>query len=93
MELFFLQDIFIADKINKKTQQCIAAAGCCIPECLQVHQPAERRIKKINNGQDKISCCINMPFHAIVKNTSLWFIPKPSGLSGRVSVNSQQNYR
>ena len=78
MKLLLLQYVFIADKINKKSKQCIATARGCIPECLQGHQPVERRIKEINNGQDKISYCIKMPFHAGLKNITLLVILNPS---------------
>ena len=68
MKLFLLQYVFIADKVNKKAQQGIATTRCRIPECLQVHQPTERRIKKINNGQNKISSAIYMTSHWPGKN-------------------------
>ena len=94
MELPFLQDVCIADKINKKAQQCIAPARCRIPECLQVHQPAKRRIKEINNGENKISCVMYMTSHFPDKNiASLWFIPIAISNVMQGFVNSQQIYR
>lgn len=63
IELFLKKYILITEKINAKPQQCISPAGSCIAECLQIHQPAKGRIKKINNGQNKIPGTMNMSSH------------------------------
>ncbi len=63
MKLFFFQYIPEAYKVNKKSEQCITTTRCSITERLQVHDPAERRIKKINDRQNKIPGAMNMTSH------------------------------
>lgn len=63
VKLFFLKYVPVTYKVDQKPQQCITATRCGIAECLEVHDPAKRRIKKINDGQDKIPGAMNMTFH------------------------------
>ncbi len=63
MKHLFEKDILVTDKINDKSQQCIATTGCCIPEGLQVHQPFKRRIEKINYGKNKVPGTMYMSSH------------------------------
>lgn len=69
IKLFFPEYIFKAYKINKKTKKCIGTTRSGIAKGLQVHQLPERRVKKINQWEDKISCTMYMPFHAVAKVT------------------------
>ncbi len=45
----------VANKIQTDIQHHISTATGCIPEGLQWHHSPERRIKKINNRNDKVS--------------------------------------
>lgn len=63
IKFLFKKNVFIADKINGKAQQCVSPARSCIAEGLQIHQPAKWGIEKINNGQDKIPGTVYMSSH------------------------------
>lgn len=49
VKIIFLQDKFITDDIDKKTKQGVSSTGGGITKGLQVHDPAERRVKIIND--------------------------------------------
>ena len=63
MKITFMKNELEADIISEKAQHHIASAGSCITKGLQVHDPAERRIKKINDGKNKIPCTMYMTSH------------------------------
>jgi len=67
MKFFFLENIFETDKIHHEAEQGIAAPGCQVPEGLQVHQFAKRRIEKINDGQYEITGAMDMFPHGRAK--------------------------
>jgi hypothetical protein len=48
VKFLFTKNVAETDKIDQEPEQRIAPAGCRIAKGLQVHQPAEWRIKKIN---------------------------------------------
>ena len=48
----FVQNIIVADKINENIEQSICRPAGGIPERLQRHYSPERRIKKIDYGNN-----------------------------------------
>ena len=63
MEFLLLENKFITQRIDQKTQQHIPAPGCRIPEGLQIHQSPERRIEEIDDGQDEVADCMEVFTH------------------------------
>jgi len=52
LQVLFVQDEIKADKKHENIQQRIRPAAGRIAECLQRHDPAKRRIKEIDDGDD-----------------------------------------
>lgn len=48
IDIVLVQDEIIADGIHDDIYQRIASATCCITKGLQRHDPAERRVKKVD---------------------------------------------
>ena len=63
VQFFSFQDIFIADIVDNEPKQGVGPAGGGVAERLQVHEPPERRIEKINDGKKKIPRIMYMPSH------------------------------
>jgi len=63
MKITFMKNELETNIIRQEPQHHIAPAGSCITEGLQVHDPAEWRIKKINDGKNKIPCTMYMTSH------------------------------
>jgi hypothetical protein len=64
---FFLEDKFEPDIKDDKTQPCIDRAGSSITKGLDPHQFFERGVKKIDQGQEQVSCVMNMFPHGRAK--------------------------
>lgn len=86
MKLSFHQDIFITDEVDQEAQHCITSPRRGVTKCLQGHDPAKRRIKKINDRQNKISCTMNMTSHSCCKNIASYpFMARSVATSCKVS--------
>lgn len=67
MKGLFRENVFETDKIDEQPEQGIPAPRCRIAEGLYIHQLPERRVKKINNGKDKIPGTMDMTAHQRAK--------------------------
>ena len=83
MKVPFMKKVFITDEINQKTQHDITPAGSRIAKGLQVHDPAEWRIKKINNRKDKIPGIMYVTSHRWAKVKAKRLKNLPAGRQGK----------
>ena len=63
IKIFFVENVFITDEIDQKPQYHIASAGSSIAKGLQAYDPAEWRIKKINDREYEIPGAMYMSAH------------------------------
>ena len=67
MKGLFPENIFKRYKVDQKTEHHVEPPADSIPEGLEVHDLAERRVKKINERQHKAGSAMNMFLHGGVK--------------------------
>ena len=63
----FLKNKIICNEIKCDVKNCISSTRCCITERLQIHQPSEKRVKKINQCNDPFFNAMELFFHQRIK--------------------------
>lgn len=63
LQVLPFQYIFKTDKVQHEAQECVGTAAGGIAKSLQIHQLAKRRIKKINQGYNKIAGGMEVSAH------------------------------
>ena len=89
MKDLFGENVFEADIIHDQSQQRIPAPGSSIPEGLDIHQPPERRVKKINDRQNKIPCAMNVATHVAQNTVKMQPDPNLASIPGNLPLLKQ----